>query len=161
MIEGSGSVSLTNGSGSGRPKNIPYGSYESGSATLLYRLLLLFYICRRIEQSEGRGCDGPACRGIRVGRAARRTAERPAAGRRVSRHSCPARGATSRSAVSSPATWSEQSSARAAPPSGTSQRSPGLASTFIGKENIVQQRHPLRFLIQSFFFEVDKLAWLI
>ena len=50
--------SLTNGSGSGRPKNIPYGSYESGSATLLYRLLVLFYICRRIEQSEGRGAMG-------------------------------------------------------------------------------------------------------
>jgi hypothetical protein len=35
MIEGSGSVPLTNGSGSRRPKNIWYGSDGSGSGTLI------------------------------------------------------------------------------------------------------------------------------
>jgi len=118
--------SLTNGSGSGRHKKIPCGAR---SATLLQRLLLYL---QKNGAEWGKGCDGLARRGIHVGR----NGWAPAAGRRVSRHSCPARGVTSRSAVLSPATWSEQSSARAAPPSATSHRSPGLASTFIGKENM-------------------------
>jgi hypothetical protein len=48
MIEGSGaeagSVSLTNGSGSGRPRNIPYGSYGSESATLVSTLYAVLRI---------------------------------------------------------------------------------------------------------------------
>jgi hypothetical protein len=126
MIEGSGSVLWLMDPDPGGTKKYPVEPDPQ------HCFKGCFYICRRMEQSEGRGAMGrPVEESVSGG-----TAERPAAGRRVSRHSCPAHGATSRSAVLSPATWSEQSSARAAPPSATSHRSPGLASTFIGKENM-------------------------
>ncbi len=41
MIEGSGFVSLTNGSGSGGPKNIRYGFYGSRFATLVFTVKFL------------------------------------------------------------------------------------------------------------------------
>jgi hypothetical protein len=78
-------LSLTNGSGSGRPKNIPYGSYDPDLQHCFTGCFYYFIFAEELSRVREGGCDGQACRGIRVGRAARRTAERPAAGRRVSR----------------------------------------------------------------------------
>ncbi len=57
MIEGSGSVALTNRSGSRRPKNMPYGS---GSATLLGPQPCLSYLCPW-RRRDGRGGTRLAC----------------------------------------------------------------------------------------------------